>query len=418
MSVNSMQYLQTPPRMNPDRVMGGASRELPSRKAMQSSHIFETYPLSPPKTYYEQALAQTLFPNYSSKTLHYNPPKKYIPIPEPKPQPIQPKKVEIVPFKTHYLSQFEDNYYSNNLDWGKQFLAYNAKNVSYILNTVTNQAFEGFKSVHYHRCIKWSLDGKKIALGNSEGRLCICDLIAQKILFDSMLFEGSEKLEDPYASIAAIDWGSEEECTIASYGNVIHYDVRSGSFPWQLRPIQAQVCSLAWSSDGRFLARGGNDNKVGVYDRRNPSIVLHKYSHRASIKALKWMPNSSLLLSGGGVADRRIKLFDVKQGQFLSEVDAGAQVCSIEYLGNNTFVSGLGYNDRENILSWKCDADFTIKRTNELFVNNQPNIRVFNISKNPNALEFSSIASNGDLRFWKPPSTPKKALLPSFPTIR
>src|SRR5581483_3993353 len=390
-----------------NRMMGGCDRFIPSSKAMRDSHAYETYRMAPPQTDYQKAIARTLFPNYSPKTLHYNRPNEYTF------QSEKPKWGTVFCFKVFQLPGFEDNFYTNNLDWGKQFLAFNAGKVSYIWNQNTEKMMILSKSFYDDCSIKCSLDGDNIAIGNSKGDFVIVNVPAQKTLFNQNLYENFDYNLEAAVSIVAMDWRSQNECTVASYGNVIHYDVRSRAFPWQLPPSSHRVCSLGWSPDRVLLASGGDDDKVKIYDSRNTFTPIFTYSHLASVKALKWVPESSLLFSGGGLKDGRIKLFNALKGECVSEVNTSAQICSIEYLGHNGFVSGVGAGSRKNIFICKRDQEFKIKKIQELFFKNP---RVFNLSKNPNASEFCSFSSDHRLRLWKPGNKPTSNS--SFPCIR
>ena len=57
-----------------------------------------------------------------------------------------------------------------------------------------------------------------------------------------------------------------------------------------------------------YLATGGNDNSVFVYDIRKTSHFLSCYNHEAAVKAIDWaVPN--MLITGGGTTDRKIKFW-------------------------------------------------------------------------------------------------------------
>jgi len=66
-----------------------------------------------------------------------------------------------------------------------------------------------------------------------------------------------------------------------------------------------EVCGLKWNNDGKYLASGSNDNRLCIWDTRNPSQPLYtKNEHTAAVKALAWSPvHQNLLASGGGSKD-------------------------------------------------------------------------------------------------------------------
>lgn len=78
-----------------------------------------------------------------------------------------------------------------------------------------------------------------------------------------------------------------------------------------------EICGLKWSLDEQMLASGGNDNKIGVWSAGGQ--LLNRFTdHRAAVKALAWSPHQhGLLASGGGTADRTMKMRNVLTGELL-----------------------------------------------------------------------------------------------------
>ena len=118
----------------------------------------------------------------------------------------------------------------------------------------------------------------------------------------------------------------------AQSGHVHNYDARIAQFHTQsLKSHSMDVCGLKWSPNGRFLASGGNDNLVNVWDTysRDPwSCPAHTFKqHTAAVKALAWCPwKPSLLASGGGSADKHIRLWNACNGRMEAEINTESQV--------------------------------------------------------------------------------------------
>ena len=94
-----------------------------------------------------------------------------------------------------------------------------------------------------------------------------------------------------------------------------------------------EVCGLAWDTEGKYLASGGNDNVLNIWQSQQGSLhtsssPVHSItSHQAAVKALAWCPwQSNVLASGGGTADRTIKIWNASNGQMLSSTDTKSQV--------------------------------------------------------------------------------------------
>lgn len=105
---------------------------------------------------------------------------------------------------------------------------------------------------------------------------------------------------------------------------------------------------MKWSLDEQNLASGGNDNKVGVWS--SGGQLISKYTdHRAAVKALAWSPQQhGLLATGGGTADRTLRLRNVLTGQVLAEKDTGSQICNLAFSrSTHELVSTHGYSQNE-----------------------------------------------------------------------
>lgn len=68
----------------------------------------------------------------------------------------------------------------------------------------------------------------------------------------------------------------------------------------------AQVLTLAVSSDGRYLASGGRDRLINVWDCRTDSIVETFRGHQDTVSSLAFRANSLALFSGSH--DRCVKV--------------------------------------------------------------------------------------------------------------
>lgn len=84
-----------------------------------------------------------------------------------------------------------------------------------------------------------------------------------------------------------------------------------------------EICGLTWSPDGKYLASGGNDNVLNIWQSldgsRAPDQPLFTMNqHNAAVKAVAWCPwQPHVLASGGGTADRTIRLWNCNNGKHL-----------------------------------------------------------------------------------------------------
>ncbi|RAL09731.1 WD40 repeat-like protein [Aspergillus homomorphus CBS 101889] len=108
-----------------------------------------------------------------------------------------------------------------------------------------------------------------------------------------------------------------------------------------------QICGIAWSPDGSFLATGGNDNFCLLFELQTilpprelnlsvrsyssyPNRQKHRLIHGAAVKAIAFAPwQPSLLATGGGSNDRTIHFFHAPTGACLATIHVYAQVTSL-----------------------------------------------------------------------------------------
>lgn len=94
---------------------------------------------------------------------------------------------------------------------------------------------------------------------------------------------------------------------------IYHRDLRSASnYVSHSQGHKQEICGLKYSPDETQLASGGNDNKLMIWNIGAPKNAEAKFSsHCAAVKALAFSPHKrGLLASGGGTADKTIKLWD------------------------------------------------------------------------------------------------------------
>ena len=170
--------------------------------------------------------------------------------------------------------------------------------------------------------------------------------------------------------VYAVEWPTEDQRNLHDWHGVMSILVR-------LDCHSQQVCGFSWSIDNTFLASGGNDNCVYIYETKkilspkrksghpvdsrlafsnstahtpNYSTTIHPLSptaafptlpasaakHRitlsAAVKALAFAPFSTPLLAlGAGSNDRAIHFHSATSAAKLAAVDCAAQVTSLTW---------------------------------------------------------------------------------------
>merc|ERR1712232_1446055 len=185
----------------------------------------------------------------------------------------------------------------------------------------------------------------------------------------------------------------------------------------QLKFHKQEVCGLKWSEDSLYLASGGNDNKLAIWDIRYSNKPLCYGKHKAAVKAITWSPHDSgLIASGGGTADRCIKFWNVnsfisasnkdplsastaKNGnpfvlKPIEVIDTGSQVCNLLWSKNvNEIVSTHGYSLNQ-IVVWKYPTmEKIVTLTGHTY-------RVLYLAGSPDGQTVVTGAGDETLRLW------------------
>ncbi|THU64862.1 hypothetical protein C4D60_Mb01t30950 [Musa balbisiana] len=196
----------------------------------------------------------------------------------------------------------------NLLDWGSNnVLAIGLNDTVHLWNaanksgTTFSRALEDNSPV---TSISWSPDGKvlAVALGNSD--LDLVDAATGRVLVG---IQG-----DSHSFVCSLAWRSNAILTTGrSDGSVVDYDIRKDDRAiCDYKGHRLEVCSLKWSElFGRYLASGGKDKLVHIWDARMAVAnhhpcqhqLLHKISNHTStfVRCCGTKTKSELLTSNG-----------------------------------------------------------------------------------------------------------------------
>ncbi|XP_071085786.1 cell division cycle protein 20 homolog [Haliotis cracherodii] len=288
-----------------------------------------------------------------------------------------------------------DDYYLNLLDWSNtNLLAVCLGSALYLWNATNSSISHLFRLSTpdlYISSVGWIKEGNVLAVGINNGAVQLWDTTKEKLI---------RTMGGHAARVGALSWNSYILSSGSRTGAIHHHDVRAAEHTvGSLHNHSQEVCGLKWSGDGRYLASGGNDNLLNIWDTTLGTDVspLHVLTdHQAAVKALAWCPwQPHLLASGGGTADRHIRFWNVTTGACLASTDTNSQVCSMlwskEY---KELISGHGYS--QNQLSiWKYpNMDKLVDLTGH-------SARVLCLTMSPDNQIVASAAADETIRIWK-----------------
>jgi cell division cycle protein 20 (cofactor of APC complex) len=200
--------------------------------------------------------------------------------------------------------------------------------------------------------------------------------------------------------VGSLSWNSHV-LTSGSRGGVIqHHDVRVAQHHVSTLKLHTQeVCGLKWNHDGRHLASGANDNLVAIWDSAmsHDNKPLHTLrSHTAAVKAVAWCPwQSNLLATGGGTADKHIKIWNMYNGNILQNIDTQSQVSCILWSRHyKELISSHGFN-RHQLTIWKYPE---MSKVCDLVGHSN---RVLSMALSADEETIVSVGADETLRFWK-----------------
>jgi len=316
------------------------------------------------------------------------------------------RKVPSVPERILDAPDILNDYYLNPLDWNasSNCLAVALANYVYIWNAGTGDVspLMRLNSPEDYICsVKWvsSSGGSQaaaggsniLAVGQSDGDVTIWNVDQLKRL---------RTLKGHTDRASSLSWNHHILSSGSRSGEIHHSDVRvPDHLVSSVKGHQREICGLSWSPDGKLLASGGNDNAIKIWSMNHNTPKSTFSDHGAAVEALAWCPwQNNVLASGGGTADKTIKIWNCNTQTLLQSIDTKSQVCSLVWSEPyRELASAHGYPNN-NIVLWKHSRQAELTRVAELSGHGD---RVLALCSSFDGTTLISAGADETLQLWK-----------------
>jgi WD40 repeat protein len=185
-------------------------------------------------------------------------------------------------------------------------------------------------------------------------------------------------------------------------GYIRIWDTQTGQIAFSFQ-AHDQVTSLAYNREGTYLATGGADGSLRLWDTANNRLLLQPAAFGGSITNISWLKDSTQRLLASSDGDFLIRLVDMnaKGATFKSFKGHGASITGAVYIPNSRNFASAS-KDR-NVIVWD------IREGNALSVLTQ-NAPVNAVQPSPDGKTLAVGLSTGEIRlygsnpFAKPPT--------------
>ncbi|KAK2964999.1 putative Cell division cycle 20.5, cofactor of APC complex [Blattamonas nauphoetae] len=244
----------------------------------------------------------------------------------------------------------------NILDWGpNNLVAIALHDAVYLWNATNGTTWTLYQGDPENpvlvSSVKWSGASQRLflAVGFEDGKIQIWDCSKKDPQKPDRTLLGSPQ------RIGCLSWNGPHLASGGQDGKIRIWDTRErDALITTMDHHKEEITSLHWSPERTTLASGGNDNVVCIWDARtcgvkikNQDLAVTRLSdssdghlkplhelvgHTSAVKGMSWSEwQAGLLVTGGGTADRTIKVWNTNTGQMVASHDLGKQITGLHW---------------------------------------------------------------------------------------
>ncbi|SCU87412.1 LAMI_0D05996g1_1 [Lachancea mirantina] len=299
------------------------------------------------------------------------------------------RQIAKVPYRVLDAPSLADDFYYDLIDWSSTDVLGVALGKSiFLTDNNTNEVVQLADTTDEFTSLNWVGAGSHLAAGRGNGIVEIYDIVKRKCI---------RTMPGHADRVACLSWNNHILSSGSRDRKILHRDVRMPD-PYfeEIRSHTQEVCGLKWNAEENKLASGGNDNQVYVYDGFSKRPFLNLSEHTAAVKALAWSPHRrGILASGGGTADRKLKIWNVSTSNKINDVDTSSQVCNMVWSKNtDEIVTSHGYS-KYNLTIWEAS------KLEPVAILKGHSFRVLHLTLSSDGTTIVSGAGDETLRYWK-----------------
>ncbi len=153
------------------------------------------------------------------------------------------------------------------------------------------------------------------------------------------------------------------------------------------------VYTAAWSTDGRYIASGGSDTTVQIWNAINGDQLFVYRGHAASVGTVAWSPNrQSPHIIASSSADRTIQLWDTSSKKLLLAYrDHVVEIRAMAWSPDGKYIASG--DTKGNIHVWNVNDG-------KLLLTHASNTRLWTLGWSPDGKRIASGGDSGIVEVW------------------